>query len=274
MGKADDLREQIQEQMAALVASAGDVRASEQFQQWLAHVARFHRYSAGNVLLIWLQRPGATRVAGYRRWQTMGRQVRKGEKGIGILAPIPLTAAMEDTETGESKQVQTGIRFKPVHVFDVEQTDGDELPEPPDWKGEGRDGRLESALLDYAASLGIEVRHEDSASGALGWSRKGTMAYSDKGNVPLTIAHELAHELAPRWREELGKRVTESLAELVAAIVCMHFGVDAGDSPATYVATWTDDPADLLRNIERGQRVASQIIENVETRLTAENNRH
>src|SRR5215212_5161205 len=90
----------------------------EEFKRYLAFAARFHRYSANNSLLILLQRPNATRVAGYKRWQELGRQVKRGEEGIRILAPIFCT--VEDEESGEKARMLCS--FKVVKVFDVSQT--------------------------------------------------------------------------------------------------------------------------------------------------------
>lgn len=98
---------------------------SEQMRRYLSAMARFHRYSYGNVLLIFSQMPEATHVAGYRAWKELGRSVKKGEKGIGIIAPFAYKQADEDTSETE----RTIRGFRVVHVFDVSQTEGDELPE-------------------------------------------------------------------------------------------------------------------------------------------------
>jgi len=266
MDKAAELRTEMLRQIDTILNAADAARRGAAFQAWLKHAARFHHYSAGNALLIAWQRPGATRVAGYRKWQSMGRQVRRGEKGIGILAPVPLTVDHTDDDTGETRKLQVAVRFRGATVFDVSQTDGDELPPPPDWNGSGRQAQLEAAMLDYAHALGLETKPYTYTGGAAGWYAPGTLAYSDKGNVPRTIAHELAHALTPGQPLELGKRDNEPLTDLTAAIVCAHFGIDVTDSTANYIATWTADPKALLSLAETAQRTASQIIEELETR--------
>ena len=265
--KTNELREQIDNAMADLLDKANILRQSESFKTWLDYVARFHRYSFANSMLIMLQHPGATRVAGYRKWQEMGRNVRKGEKGIGILAPMAIHAETENATTGETERVQTGIRFKPVHVFDVSQTDGKAPPPAPDWKGQGRHAELETALLDYAADLGIKTTEKDSDAGALGSTTPGQITYTTQGNVPRTLAHELAHRIAPSWKQDHGKENMEALADLAAAIVCQRFDVDVIDSSAAYIAGWSKDPKALMASMEQARRVASQIIVAVEAKL-------
>jgi hypothetical protein len=121
----------VRETMELLDAGVTKVLEGEAFKRYLAFAARFHRYSANNSLLILVQRPNATRVAGYRTWQRLGRQVRRGEEGLKILAPILRT--VEDDESGETARVL--CFFRVVKVFDVSQTDSisgaEPLPQKP-----------------------------------------------------------------------------------------------------------------------------------------------
>ena len=102
---------------------------SDEWRAMLEVAARFHTYSINNQLLIYLQCPQATRVCGYRAWQRVGRQVRKGERGIQILAPCRRVKALESEVSDEPERVQVLTGFRVVRVFDISQTDGDELPE-------------------------------------------------------------------------------------------------------------------------------------------------
>src|SRR6266542_6747798 len=131
----------LQEQIVTATTALVDAGA---WQRMLAVAARFHTYSLGNQLLIALQDPDATRVAGYEAWKALGRQVRKGERGIAILAPMTFTrrttnatgadgqaianTAESGSAQGDQGEVQTFTRFKVVHVFDIDQTDGQPLP--------------------------------------------------------------------------------------------------------------------------------------------------
>ena len=111
--------------LARLTDGISQLTTSEQWQRYLDFQGRFHRYSANNVVLIAMQSPEASRVAGFNAWRKMGRFVRKGEKAIWILAPMVYKQA--EAEDGDDDRVIRG--FKPVAVFDVSQTDGEELPE-------------------------------------------------------------------------------------------------------------------------------------------------
>ena len=113
--EAETLRESIAEQVEAL-------RQSEAWTRFLRFAQAFHRYSLGNVLLILAQKPEATHVAGYRTWQKLGRQVRKGERGIRIFGGRDVVTTEEDEATGEEKETHRR-RFFPVSVFDMSQTD-------------------------------------------------------------------------------------------------------------------------------------------------------
>ena len=116
--KAKELRRRIDDSLDTLARAVDEVRASESFRRYLDVQARFHHYSWRNTMLIAMQRPDATQVAGYRAWQKLGRQVCKGESGITIFAPCPWK---RETDDGETEQ---GIYFKTAHVFDIAQTDG------------------------------------------------------------------------------------------------------------------------------------------------------
>jgi hypothetical protein len=137
-----------------LEESVADLATSEGWTRCLESRSRFHAYSFGNVMLIGLQRPGATQVAGYKAWQGMGRQVRKGERGISILAPM--VRKVEHDDEAEPDRVVAGFRV--VSLFDVSQTDGEPIPEPPCHvlTGDGPDG-LEAALMAHAAAERLTV---------------------------------------------------------------------------------------------------------------------
>ena len=112
--------------MEQLEAGIQAIQTSADFTRYLKVAATFHPYSPNNVLLILAQKPEATRVAGYRAWQSLGRQVKKGEKAIDIFAPRPSRVTTED-EQGE-EQTREGLTFRSVPVFDISQTEGDPIP--------------------------------------------------------------------------------------------------------------------------------------------------
>jgi antirestriction protein ArdC len=134
---------------------------SGEWRAMLEVAARFHTYSTNNQLLIYLQYPQATRVAGYRAWQRLGHQVRKGERGIQILAPCRRVKAVEAEDSDEPERVQVLTGFRVVHVFDISQTDGEELPDvtPRRLRGEVPQD-LVDALEKRIAAEGFMLRWE------------------------------------------------------------------------------------------------------------------
>src|SRR6266478_778078 len=128
--EATDARERLAEAVEKLADS-------ETFAAWLRARAAFHEYSFGNVCLIVSQRPDASRVAGYKAWQKLGRQVRKGEHGIRILAPCRVKVAEWEGSEGERGSAFRVVGFRCVSVFDVQQTEGDALPALEYWPLEG-----------------------------------------------------------------------------------------------------------------------------------------
>src|SRR2546425_3178774 len=141
---ADDLKKLTTESVKELAALL-EQGHSERLTLLLKTMARFHRYSLHNICLIVTQRPTASRVAGFHTWRTLGRFVRKGEKGIAILAPITARRQGEATDD-DSKSV---VGFRAAYVFDVEQTDGDPLPEPAEVSGDpgARTACLRAAII-------------------------------------------------------------------------------------------------------------------------------
>ena len=125
--KRDDAKQLVSDGLAELNEALSKGQ-SQTLVRYLSVMSRFHRYSFGNLMLILAQRETATYVAGFRKWQELGRNVRKGEKGIGIFAPCRYKRKVED-DSGDDREVQDIRGFRVVHVFDISQTEGQELPE-------------------------------------------------------------------------------------------------------------------------------------------------
>src|SRR5688572_7998544 len=186
-----------------LVAAIENLTTSADWLRFLDTARRFRTYSLNNLLLIFAQRPDATRVAGYRTWQSLGRQVRRGEQGIAILAPCTYRRADDDTEQSDGEaRVLRG--FKVVHVFDVAQTDGDPLPEPPVHLLDGDDpdalaDRLATVIGDqgYTFRLGPLPDHHAGANGLTDYTERAVTVRADLAPAQRakTTAHELAHVL-------------------------------------------------------------------------------
>jgi antirestriction protein ArdC len=239
------------EELAALTDQA---RIADAMRAYLETASRFHHYSPGNVMLILLARPNAQQVAGYRTWQQVGRQVRKGERGIAILAPMFIRLEKDNPDS------KTLVRFKVVYVFDLAQTEGEPLPEPPNWTSPERNELLTQRLLAFAASLGITVTIERLAGTAQGASAGGSIVLSPEAGTK-TLIHELAHELLHQGKEDRSttREAKEAEAEAVAYVVGRHFGLESLGSP-NYLALWHADSKVLKAHLERIVGCSRQII--------------
>ena len=210
---------------------------SDNWTRYLDVQRKFHHYSWGNCILIAMQRPDATRVAGYRSWQNLGRQVRRGERGISIIAPIAYKNRVEDANT-ETLETRTLRGFRAVPVFDVSQTDGKPLPEILH-RLSGDDPVFAFRRLQVVASdMEYQVSVED-----LPGTRNGDCNFSEKiirlrpGLEPAQTVKTLAHELGHAFLhhpDHLGERsMTRDLAELeaesIAYVICQELGIDSSD---------------------------------------------
>ena len=168
---------------------------SESLQRYLDTMGRFHNYSFANCMLIVRQMPEATYVAGFRRWLQLGRYVRKGEKGIGILAPL-VYRKRQDEDAGDEGNGPALRGFKVVHVFDVSQTEGEELPDLASIQGDP--GELFPALERLIGESGIVLKYEELPNSTKGVSRKGEIAIAE-GLPPAERFAVLVHEVAHEW---------------------------------------------------------------------------
>ncbi len=269
--KAKQLRETVDRSLDTLAKAVDAVRASETFKAYLDVQARFHRYSWHNSLLILSQRPDATHVAGYRTWQSLGRQVCKGERGITIFAPCPFKREVE-RDSGETDE-REGVYFRAVHVFDVGQTDGKELPDVDVPTVDVAADRLLADLQQVAGKRGIAVSFQPIESGAFGVSKGGSIEVDDghaTGQQAKTLAHELAHETLHKASrpEGLTRNVAELEAESVAYVVCRHFSLETEVRSSRYIALWDGDAKALRASLERISRTARDIIDDLESLKT------
>jgi antirestriction protein ArdC len=234
-------------------------------------LSRLHQYSFGNCMLIAIQRPEATHVAGFHRWKQLGRFVKKGEKGIFILAPIVRRAkanregqANDDVTDDGEERTRSVCGFRAVYVFDVTQTEGAELPEFSRVEGDPGDKvqKLESVIRNH----GIDLIYEQHLGGADGRSEGGKITLRE-GLPPAeqfaVLAHELAHELLHRTerRKETTREIRELEAEAVAFVVSKAAGLNGISRSADYIQLYSGDKQLLMESLDHIQRVASSIIE-------------
>ena len=220
------------------------VRNSDRFREYLAFCGRFHKYSFANRILIWSQKPDAGLVAGFNTWKRLNRYVCKGEKGIMILAPMTGKRRSEAEEDEENEE-QSFRYFKPVYVFDVSQTEGEDLPSP-NQRLTGDDDGVWSVLETVARAEAISINREalpgQSANGFYVRSERRIWVSPDLEPLQAakTLAHELSHHFAHHQEQGHSRDEAEMIAESSAFIVMSYLGKDSGDYSFGYLASWGD----------------------------------
>jgi hypothetical protein len=214
---------------------------SEALTAYLNAMGRFHSYSFGNILEIARQKPDATKVAGLYTWNQLGRRVKKGERGIRILAPIIGVRRKKDEEaekdiTTQNKAVLVG--FRAAYVFDISQTDGPDLPEPATVKGDV--GGNYDRLIQFIEIQGIALEFNERIAPAMGVSYGGKIVLlpgMSKAETFSTLLHEYGHEALHKAerRSAVTKTVRETEAEAIAFIVGKAVGLETGSVSSDYV---------------------------------------
>ena len=251
------------ELLATLADGVADLTSSTAWRAWLDVQRRFHRYSWGNTLLIAAQCPDATRVAGFHAWLRLGRHVRKGEHGIAILAPVVPRLRVVDADSGDERLVAGRPHaFRVAHVFDVSQTDGEELAPPPVTRLEGGDPKdWYTQLRDVAHSLEFTVEEDylpDDVNGDCNHALRQIRIEVRNGQRQQvkTLAHELGHAILHADRAGLCREQAELEAESVAYVVCAGLGIDTSEYSFGYLAVWAGGGEQARRAIaESAQRI-------------------
>ena len=228
---------------------------SEVLTQYLTTMARFHKYSLGNVLLIASQKPEASNVAGIFTWNQLGRRVKKGEKGIMIFAPMIAKKRQKMNEESEESETKTTtgpalVGFRPVYVWDVSQTEGKELPTLREFSGEA--GKHLAQLVQFVIGRGIKFGYSDKIAPARGVSKGGSIELlpdMTEAEQFATLVHEVAHELLHKSerRSVISKTVRETEAEAVAFVVSKAIGLETEAPLPTTSSSTTVTPSCLRR---------------------------
>lgn len=233
---------------------------SERLKEYLAAMARFHRYSWHNIMLIASQRPEATRVAGFHTWKQLGRVVKKGAKGIMIFAPVVHQKSKEDTLEREKSQVP--VSYRAVYVFDQADTEGNPLCDLG--SAEGDPFAYTERLKQFVALRGIELEYSEAIHPAQGQCSPGKIVLLP-GQSPAeefnTLAHEAAHSFLhmQERRADTTKRVRETEAEAVAFVICEAIGLKA-DNSVDYIHLYAGDKETLVSSLERIQHASAEIL--------------
>ena len=271
----------LDEIMKALEEGVKDFMETDAYKSYLRAVGKFHNYSMNNVMLITMQRPDATLVAGYNTWKkSFNRNVKRGEKGLKIIAPMPVSVEKEEDRvdqygnTYKEKVTVTVPRFRAVTVFDVSQTDGDPLPDisPADLKDEVNNYSVFVKAVEKASDVPINfIGIEGSAKGYFNVANNeiSVARGMSESQTLKTLIHEIAHSVLHNKDNGgvfIDTKTKEVQAESVAFSVCSHFGIDTSEYTFPYVTAWAGDK-DLktLRNsMDTIKDTASLLIHRIE----------
>jgi antirestriction protein ArdC len=267
MGDHSGLLEELQ-------AGIAELTTSERWMRYLEVQSRFYSYSPNNVMLIALQKPNATRVAGYKTWQSLDHQVRTKESALRILAPMRYKR--DDVTEGEDVREIRG--FKMVPVFDISQTDGPDLSEAVSkLEGLAPEGVFDR-LTEFAHSIGFRVERPESLdSGANGDTTHSSglirvVSTNSEAQQAKTLAHEIGHALLhdPEYvtTKDLSRGLKELEAESTAYVICTALGMDTSDYSFGYVLGWTGGAPDAIEGIKastgRIQKAATAVLKTFE----------
>ncbi|MEJ7592039.1 MAG: ArdC family protein [Planctomycetaceae bacterium] len=242
---------------------------TEVLEQYLGALAKFHHYSFGNMMMIVEQFPEASKVAGFHTWRKLCRCVKKGESGIAILAPMIGRKKDEEKSDHHVEPAQPGAKavfgFKAVHVFDISQTEGEDLPKLSEISGSAEDHLL--YLESVYRTLNIKLETRPMPEGTRGASLGGHVVVKEGLDQSMRfriLAHELAHEILHSHLVGHDVRKNHSLieteAEAVAFVVCKAHGVDTQSLSSDYIHLHQGDNKLLMGSLDRIQQTATRII--------------
>lgn len=264
---------------------------SDNYKNYLNTMSKFHNYSINNTLLIARQNPDATLVAGFKSWEkNFGRHVKKGEKGIKILAPSPYKKkVLVELVDPVSREIMLDINGNPVKeetevnmtayrivsVFDVSQTEGNPLPQIGVAELTGNVDEYELFVEALKQSTSVPISFENISGAAKGYYNPVTASIAIKAGMPesqtvKTMIHEIAHSILHNdILDEAAKKdrqTKEVEAESVAYTVCQHFGIDTSDYSFGYIAGWSSskETEELKQSLETIQKTASGLINDIE----------
>jgi len=273
----------INEALAKIDEGLEQINTNEEWLHFLAFQSMFYNYSFGNTMLIYLQNPNASYVKGFKAWNSLGRYVKKGEKGIAILAPcfkkVPknndtsnddANTSNNDGNASSDEKVKVIGGFRISYVYDIQSTDGDDEMLPTLVKGlSGTSDEIESLFT----LLRGEVENTYKVKDTIGTSEKGsynlaTHEISIRSDLDCfqrfkTLIHEYAHALnfeSHPWEEEDKRNQRELIAEGSSFVVCHALGLDTKDYSFPYLKTWLQEKDELKELTSTIQKISSKIL--------------
>lgn len=292
----DLLKSRLEQYISDLANATDEKVLSAEIRRYLTFFSKFHSYSFYNRILIFIQKPDATKVASYNTWKSKHRQVNKGAKAINILAPASNPKAQQTPEDDSEMDMLTAIgankpivtRFRAVNVFDISDTtpidERGEVPETPQWWGENTPSEtadtLFGAVSEVAKDMGINVTQSDGKGGEKGYSAGDHINISSdvSGAARLsTMIHEIAHELM-HWKKSSiyfidngeGRQkseLQELQAESVSYVVLKHYGIPVAHH-TTYLALWKANKERIQNNLEIISKVSQFLITKIDDQVS------
>lgn len=295
-------KERLREITESIEQGIKELFESEKYMQYLRVMSRFHRYSVYNITLIHLQNPHATHVAGFNKWRDQfGRHVKRGEKGIKIIAPTPYKKKIEEIKRDpdtkapvldkngnavmEEKEISIP-RFKVVSVFDVSQTEGRPLPQlASDLTGSVRNYEIFMEALRRASPMPLEIRSiQDAMDGYFDPENQSITLRDDMSEVQTVCAaiHEITHSKLHNYEKERlaaavgddtkeppkpkDRHTEEVEAESVSYAVCQYYGIETGENSFGYIANWSSgkELPELRASLETIQKTANGLITDID----------
>lgn len=301
MSEKQSNKERIKEITAGIEKGIMELFESDRYRNYLTTMSRFHKYSLNNVMLIHAQRPNATLVAGFSKWKnSFGRHVKKGEKGIQILAPTPYKIKVDkeklDPDTKlpmlddegkpitEEKEVTIPM-FKVVSVFDVSQTDGKPLPQISfSLTGDVAQYEVFMEALRRTSQVPITIEPmEPGMDGYFHLEKQAIFLREGMSQVQTVCAaiHEMAHSRLHNYEKmteladdgetilvpgEKDRNTEEVEAESISYAVCQYFGIETADNSFGYIASWSQGKAlkELRASLETINKTSSEVISGIE----------
>lgn len=262
--------EKIKKVYQKLVEGVQNFRNTDEYIKFLKFTKKIHNYSFSNQVLIFNQFEDATRVAGYKTWQSLGRKVISGSKGIQIMYPMPYKRKIKvkDNDTGdETEQEHEFLTFRPTYVFDVSQTEGEELPVLKKTLDTNNKKDLFEKLKKFCT---IPIKYLELSNGRHGYyhskekyiALKKDLSIDDMTSV---LLHELTHFLYDDFNYAEERELSEIFVESVAYIVADYFNLDTSLCSFRYINSWANN--DIKKVISLGtkiQKTADEFIKKLE----------
>ena len=294
-------RERLQEITAGIEQGIKELFESEKYRRYLSVMSRFHRYSVNNTMLIYMQRPDATLVAGYNKWKNQfSRHVKRGEHGITIIAPTPYKKKIEEQKLDpdtkapmldkdgkvimEEKEIEIPL-FRPVKVFDISQTDGKPLPELASSLS-GNVQNYEVFMEALRRSAPVPIEFEPMAANMDGYFspdrqriaiRAGMSEVQTVSAAVHEIAHSKLHNYAKAQEEAVragdkeppkkkDRNTEEVEAESISYAVCQYYGIQTGENSFGYIANWSQgkELPELRASLETINKAAGELIADID----------